>query len=136
MSKYRKGATAERELIHLLFKAGFSVARVAGSGSSTLPCPDLLAFSKKKKIAFESKAWNASYLNISKEQMESTQEWADNAGIDFFIGWKMNRKGWFFLKKNHFKKNKKNYSISVIEAQKKGLPLNVIIGKQSQLVKK
>ena len=30
MAHYKKGADAERELIHLLFDKGFSVVRVAG----------------------------------------------------------------------------------------------------------
>ena len=65
MARYNKGASAERELIKMFFNAGFSVARVAGSGSSSLPCPDMIALSKKKKMAFECKAWKANYLNLS-----------------------------------------------------------------------
>ncbi len=136
LKKYNKGAAAERELIHKLYNSGFSVARVAGSGSSTLPCPDLLAFNSKKKLAFESKAHNSNYLNISHEQIDSMQEWADNAKIDFFVGWKIPRQGWLFLKKSDFKKNKKNYSISLIQAKKKGLSFNVLTGRQKTLVKK
>jgi len=135
LKKYNKGATAERELIHRLYNNGFSVARVAGSGSSTLPCPDLLAFNSKKKFAFECKAHNSKYLNISHEQIDSMQDWANNAKIDFFVGWKIPRKGWLFLKKPNFKKNKKNYSISLTDAKKKGLSFNVLIGIQKRLVK-
>ena len=133
MSRYKKGANAERELIHTLFGMGFSVARVAGSGSSTLPCPDMLAFKKGRALAFECKAHSGKYLNIAEKQMSETIEWAKNARIDFYVGWKLPREGWLFLAPGHFRKNEKNYSISINDARKKGLRINVIAGVQKQL---
>lgn len=132
-SKYQKGANAERELIKALWGAGFSVVRTAGSGSTPLPAPDLVALSKEKKIAFECKAWDAAYLNLSIVQMEEGLEWARRAGAEFFVVWKVSRKGFLFLHPNEFSRTNKNYVISLKKAQSCGLEMNVVLGLQSKL---
>ncbi len=38
-----KGSRFERDLIAELWKAGLAAIRVAGSGVSTFPCPDIVA---------------------------------------------------------------------------------------------
>lgn len=133
MSRYRKGADAERELLQLLHKEGFAVLRVAGSGATALPCPDCLAFTKKRKYAFECKAWKGKYLSIAREQMQSLLYWSEQAGIPVYIAWKIPRHGWLFIKPEHFKKSKKAYSIKLKDALRLGVNLNVLIGKQKQL---
>src|SRR3990167_2246744 len=70
MAHYAKGANAERELIHLLYDRGFAVVRVAGSGKTSLPCPDIVALAPKVKLAFECKAWDKEHLNITTAQMD------------------------------------------------------------------
>jgi len=127
MTFYVKGANAERELIRMFFNAGFSVARVAGSGSSSLPCPDLIALSKNKKFAFECKAWKNNYLHIDLIQFSETLKWSQNAGLDFLVAWKIPRKGWLFLKPNAFRKTKKFYAIKLSEALKKSLSFDKLV---------
>jgi len=117
----------------MLFKKGFSVVRVAGSGATSLPCPDCLALSREKKFAFECKAWSGKYLHLSKTQMEELVEWSDNAGLDLFIGWKIPREGWRFIASTDFKKNKKNYTLTLHDAMCKGIVFSVLIGEQNQL---
>jgi Holliday junction resolvase len=136
MAHYRKGADAERELIHMLFCKGFSVVRVAGSGVTSLPCPDCIALSKKKKMAFECKAWSGNYLNLPRQQMEEQVSWADIAGIEMYVAWKIPRQSWRFIEPRHFRKNPKNYAISLKEALSKGVLFSVLIGEQEQLKQK
>lgn len=133
MSKYRKGANAERELVHFLYDQGFAIARSAGSGTIPLPAPDVIALRKDKKMAFECKFWSAQYLNLSTAQMDELTSWQKTAGIDLFIAWKIPRKGWYFLKPEQFKKNPKGYLISQKKALRTGLLLNVITGTQQQI---
>ncbi len=133
MSRYRKGANAERELLQLLHKEGFAVVRVAGSGATALPCPDCLALTKRKKFAFECKAWKGKYLSIAREQMQSLLLWSKQAGIPVYIAWKVPREGWLFIKPKDFKKSEKAYSIKLKDALRAGATLNVLIGKQKQL---
>ena len=135
MSRYRKGANAERELIHLLFDKGFSVIRTAGSGGTALPAPDLIALKPEKKLAFECKAWASKNLTIPAQQMEELLKWCKRAGIDAIIAWKFPRKGWYFLKPKAFHKTPKAYAISKKDAEKNNHYLEVITGQQTQLKK-
>ena len=133
MTHYNKGANAERELIKELHSAGFAVTRVAGSGVNPLPCPDVIALKQGKIFAFECKAWKGQYLAIPHENMDEEKEWAQIAGAEFFIAWKIPREGWLFVKADHFHKTDKNYMLSLHEAKKQTVRLNVILGIQSQL---
>jgi holliday junction resolvase Hjr len=133
MVHYNKGANAERELIKILADAGFAVLRVAGSGVNPLPCPDVVALLKGKVIAFECKAWKGKYLAIPHINMDEEFAWAEQAGAEFFVAWKIPREGWIFIKKEHFHKTGKNYMVSLHDAKKHSTTLNVILGIQSQL---
>lgn len=133
LSKYQKGAKAERELIHFLYSQGFAISRSAGSGTISLPAPDVIALKKDRKLAFECKFWSAQYLNITNTQMKELLFWRETAGIDLFIGWKIPRKGWRFLTPEQFKKNPKGFLISQKKALRKGLLLNVVTGMQKTI---
>ena len=56
MSK-KKGNRTERELMNMFFDTGTHIClRAAGSGSTPLPCPDLLVGGKGSVLAIECKA--------------------------------------------------------------------------------
>ena len=104
MPKYNKGANAERELIKILDKVGFSVLRVAGSGVNPIPCPDVVALKNGRIIAFECKAKKGEYLAITHEQLDEEILWAEKAGAEFVVAWKVPRSGWLFFKAENFRK--------------------------------
>jgi len=133
MSHYNKGASAERELIHTLFDNGFAVLRVAGSGVSPLPSPDVVALKGGRIIAFECKAWKGAHLAIPVVTMQDEMNWAKVAGAEFFIGWKIPREGWLFVKAENFHNAGKNYMLSLEEARKHTTTLAVIMGEQTQI---
>jgi Holliday junction resolvase len=123
-----KGPNAERELMHLFFKAGFSVVRIAGSGTSPLPAPDIIALKKGRIIAVECKARKAKNLAITVQQMQELLAWARRAGAEPFVGWKIPRKSWIFLKPGQLHSTDKFFLISLKEALKKGKSLQDVIG--------
>jgi len=133
MAHYNKGANAERELLRIIYEKGFGCVRIAGSGATILPSPDIVALSPDKKISFECKAWNSNYLNVSIEQMTELIYWGEISGTEVFVAWKIPQKGWFFLKPEHFSKKAKSYAISKKQAFKCSKNLNVILGKQAIL---
>ena len=133
MTKYNKGANAERELLRIIYNNGFGCVRIAGSGATILPSPDIVALSPNKKISFECKAWNSNYLNVSIEQMTELIKWGEISGTEVFVAWKIPQKGWFFLKPEHFNKKAKSYAISKKQAFKSSQNLSVILGKQAVL---
>jgi len=121
MVYHAKGANAERELMHLFFKQGFSVVRIAGSGTSPLPAPDIIAIRNGRIVAVECKARKAKNLAITVGQIGELTEWAEKAGGEGWIAWKVPRKGWFFLKPNEMKNTGKFFTISQKDAMAKGL---------------
>ena len=133
MTRYTKGANAERELVHLLFDKGFSVIRTAGSGKTSLPAPDIIALRPGRFLAFECKAWNSNNLSIPIASMEEFLGWCSRAGVQAIIAWKYPRQGWFFMKPEVLHKTGKFYAVSHKEAEKHNLYLEVITGIQSQL---
>lgn len=133
MTRYNKGANAERELIKVLWANGFATVRAAGSGVTPLPSPDLITLGNGRKVAFECKAWDSSYLNIPIEQFLTTKQWCSIAGADFFVAWKIPNRGWLFLKPSDFSRADKNFCISLKKAHSHSVPLNVILGRQSLL---
>ena len=133
MTKYQKGANAERELIKILWGRGFSVVRSAGSGKTSLPSPDIVALGRDKKLAFECKAWQANYLSISVQKMEEQLEWCRRANAELFIVWKVAYKGFLFLPSGELARAGKNYVISLKKAQACSLDLGVVLGEQSKL---
>lgn len=118
MPHYNKGANAERELIKILFNKGFAVLRVAGSGVSPLPSPDVVALKKGRILAFECKAWQGDYLAIPVTTMKEEVNWARIAGAEFFVAWKIPRAGWLFVKFENFHNAGKNFMITLQEAKK------------------
>ncbi|MBI2598206.1 MAG: Holliday junction resolvase [Candidatus Diapherotrites archaeon] len=133
MTKYEKGANAERELLKTLWALGFSVVRTAGSGKTSLPSPDIVALNRSKKLAFECKAWNANYLNIPVGQMEEQLEWCERAGAEMIVAWKVLRQGFLFLRPADFVKTGKSYAITLKKARSCAINLNVVLGLQSKL---
>ncbi len=133
MTRYAKGAEAERELIHTLYDKGFSVVRVAGSGKSSLPAPDLLALYQGRVLAFECKAWGNSSISIPVPKMQELLDWCQRAGAEPVIAWKYPRQGWFFLKPTDLSASDKHYSITLRHARAKAMHLDVLLGKMARL---
>ena len=121
MVYHRKGANAERELMHLFFNEGFSVVRIAGSGTSPLPAPDIIAIRNGRIVAVECKARKSKNLAITVGQIGELTEWAEKAGGEAWVAWKVPRKGWFFLKSEQMKNTGKFFTISLKNAMEKGL---------------
>lgn len=88
---YNKGASSERELAKILFKAGYSVCRAAGSGRG-LPGPDLVAVRRGRVFVIECKAWQRK----PKFDSAQLQGWKRN-GATILFAWKVPYHGWEFF---------------------------------------
>ncbi len=114
---YKKGSRAEHELMDECVKHGFVVIRSAGSGKGSV-CPDLLAFRRGERMAFECKAVDASSLALDREQFEGLVAWEETSGMDTYVAWRQRGGEWLFLRLEFFHKNDKSYAISLEEAKK------------------
>lgn len=97
MKNKKRGSNAERELLHLLWRNGFAVARVAGSGSIPLPSCDLLAGKRYKKYAIECKIVRGERRYVNGKQLNEFLMFAEIFGLKPIIAIKFLRKGWFFI---------------------------------------
>ena len=122
-------------MIHTLDEKGFSVIRAAGSGVSAMESPDVIAMRGGKAYAFECKAWNSEHLTIEKDKFISALEWCENAGAEFHVAWKVQNKGWYFVKPGLFSKSPKFYSVSKKKAIAHADNLNAVLGIQTRIPK-
>lgn len=127
MAHYNKGANAERELIRAFSLKGFAVLRVAGSGVSPLPSPDVVAIKSGRILAIECKAWKGEHLAIPCVTMLDEVNWARTAGAEFFVGWKIPREGWIFVKFEHFHNAGKNFMISLKDARNNSISFEELV---------
>jgi Holliday junction resolvase len=111
LHRYVKGARSERELINEFYNNDYSVMRAAGSGVNSLS-PDIIVFKGARGMAFECKAWDKSTVSIEVEKFEELKRWKLNSGMETFIAWRMNGRGWFFIRLDEMKKAKKNYTVT------------------------
>ncbi|MCS7119422.1 MAG: Holliday junction resolvase Hjc [Archaeoglobaceae archaeon] len=106
-----KGSRFERDLIAELWKNGFAAVRVAGSGLSHFPCPDIVAGDGKMFFAFEVKMRNSLPLYLSNDEVENLLEFSKSFGAQGFIALKLPRKKWKFFKVEDLRETIKGYRI-------------------------
>ncbi|HDQ59868.1 MAG TPA: Holliday junction resolvase [Candidatus Woesearchaeota archaeon] len=93
----QKGSNAERELIRLFWNSGWAAHRIAGSGSSKFPSPDIIAGNFRKKLAIECKSTKSSNQYVSKEQANALNNFASIFGAEPWIGVRFDREDWYFV---------------------------------------
>jgi len=129
----KKGTRAERELLHLFFENKWASARIAGSGSTTMPAPDLVAGGSGRVLAIECKAGKDNRYLTNKEIKELV-EFSECFGAEAWVGVRFDNLGWFFLKTEDLRESKGgNWFVNVDIAKKKGLSFNELIGKFKQV---
>ncbi len=107
----RKGSNAERELVSMFWDRNWAAIRIAGSGSSRFPCPDVLAGDGNVRFAVEVKSTKKSIKYISPEQMEQLRNFSSVFGAIPLIAVKFSSK-WQFIDPNCLEQSKKgNYII-------------------------
>jgi Holliday junction resolvase len=134
MSSKRKGTLYERELFHMFWKTGtWASIRSAGSGSTPLPAPDILAGNKEKLLAIECKAIKTKSKHFKKEEIQQLQQFSKVINATPIIAMHFNNKGWFFLNVNNLKENKNgNYTVTFDLCQKNGIKFAELIGNYQQ----
>ncbi len=126
MHRYVKGARSERELINFFYKLNYSVIRSAGSGVNSLS-PDIIVIKNKQGFAFECKAWDRTSLSIDKDRYQSLVDWETNTGMSTFLAWRMNIKGWYFIKLDEMNETNKHYTVTMTKALTIGRNLDKLI---------
>jgi len=125
-----KGSRTERELFHMLWQAGFATLRCAGSGSTPMPCPDLIAGNGSRVLAIECKSGKKGKRYIDNQQIKELKEFARKFGAEPWVGMRYDNLDWFFLNPDDLEKSRGgNYAVSLKLVNGKGLVFNELIGK-------
>jgi len=125
----QKGANAERELIALFWKSGWAAHRIAGSGSSRFPSPDIIAGNFSKKLAIECKSTKAKAQYITKEQAEGLKKFSEIFGAEPWVGVRFSKKEWYFMPLKDIKQTEnQNLVIKLEDAKLMGLKFNELLG--------
>jgi Holliday junction resolvase len=122
-----KGSNAERELVHMFWDKGWAAIRVAGSGSSQYPSPDVLAGNNLRKLAVECKASGELNKYITTEQIENLAKFSSLFGAEPWVGIRFDRMDWLFLGLEDLERTESNYRITPLIAKRKGLLFEELI---------
>ncbi|MBR9707295.1 MAG: Holliday junction resolvase [Candidatus Diapherotrites archaeon] len=123
----QRGSTAERELQRMFYNEGYAVIRAAGSGSSTMPCPDIFVLKGDKRYAIECKYVQANNLALAKEQIDKLVEFSAKSYSPLIVAWKIPLKGWQFLNISDLNKTPKFYTINQTDAIAKSITFETLI---------
>ena len=129
MSRKGKGSNAERELVHLLWAKGIAAIRVAGSGSSKYPSPDILAGDISRKFAIECKSIAADSKYFPKQEIEDLKIFAEKFGAEPWIGMRFARNEWLLLSLEDLRETASSFVITKDMAKIKGLLLEEVLDK-------
>jgi len=127
--RYRKGASAERELIKMLEKEGFAVVRSAGSKKV-----DIVAGNGKLYLCVEVKTTRNDKIYLSEEEVEKVKSFANRFGGKGIVAIKFINNGWYFFDAEKLKKSGKNYRITLQTAKHKAKTFDEVVGKQKSLI--
>lgn len=128
MTNKSKGANAERELIHAFWAHKWSAVRIAGSGSSHYPSPDVLASNASRVLAVECKSSGDLSRHLQKEQVNDLIAFAKGFGAEPWIGARFNDMKWAFFTPDDLKKTGTGFSVSVKMIKEKGLSFEQLLG--------
>ena len=128
-NKKAKGTAAENELIHKFWDTNSWVCvRVAGSGSTKYPSPDLLASRGDKKIVMEVKVVNDVKKYFTGQEIRDLEYFGQKFGAQSWVGVRFQDNQWFFLPSSELEQTKsENYVISLIEMKRKGFSFEEMI---------
>ncbi len=128
-NKKAKGTAAENELIHKFWETNQWVCvRVAGSGSTKYPAPDLLASRGDKKIVMEVKVVNDVKKYFTGQEIRDLEYFAEKFGAQSWVGVRFQENQWFFLPSSELEQTKsENYVISLIDMKRKGFTFEEMI---------
>ncbi|MCF7798665.1 Holliday junction resolvase [Candidatus Woesearchaeota archaeon] len=127
MSK-RKGTNAERELVRTFWKEGWAAVRVAGSGSSHYPSPDILVGREGRRLAIEAKITVDEKKYFPQDEINQLNYFARTFGAEAWIAVKFNGTPWAFFSLEDLCATTKSFVISKTDVDLKGLSFEDVIG--------
>ena len=120
-NKKAKGTAAENELIHMFWENEWVAIRVAGSGSTKYPAPDVLASCGFAKVVLEIKVVNGVKKYFTGQEIRDLGFFGREFGAQPWVGVKFQENQWYFIPTSELEETREeNYSISLIAMKRKG----------------
>ena len=126
-NKKAKGTKGERELVKHFNENNWSCIRVAGSGSSKYPSPDILAANAIRRLAIECKVTKDKKKYFQKQEIEQLQTFSQKFGSESWIGVKFAQEQWYFLMLEDLESTGTCLAVSLELAKRRGLTLNELM---------
>lgn len=121
MSTKAKGTRAERELFHMFWDNGWTCLRTAGSGSTTMPAPDIIAGKDGRVLVIECKSGSGEYRYLTKKQVQELIDFSIAFKAEPWIAARFDREGWFFVKAKEVKSSGVNLVVNLKDAKESGI---------------
>ena len=126
MNRKAKGSQAERDLVNFFNENGWCCIRVAGSGSSKYPCPDLICAKNSSNMAIECKVSINPYKYFTKKEIHELDYFAKHMGAKSLVALKHKGK-WSFLETLYLTDTGKNYRFCLEDHKNKLITKNNLI---------
>lgn len=130
MNRKAKGTNGERELVKLFNESGWGCIRIAGSGSSRYPSPDILAGNAIRRLAIECKVTKDQKKYLLAEEIEQLSTFSQKFGAESWIAVRFPGERWYFLMLEDLEKTENHFAVSLEMAKLKGLTAEELIQKQ------
>jgi len=122
MNRKAKGTNGERELVRFFNEFGsWSAIRVAGSGSSKYPAPDVLAGNAQRRLAIECKVTKDKKKYFQNSEIEQLKTFSQRFGAESWIGVKFPQEQWYFLILEDLEDTGSCWAVSLELAKRRGL---------------
>jgi len=125
MSRKSIGINAERSLIALFWQNNWAAHRIAGSGSSRYPSPDILAGNGVRRLAIECKSTKSNSKYLGKDEIEQLKLFSSMFGAEPWLAVKFDQ--WYFLTMEDLKETNKSFMVSQNHAKNKGLLIEELV---------
>ena len=128
-NKKAKGTAAENELVHKFWENNWVCVRVAGSGSTQFPAPDLLASRGDRRIMMEVKIVNSHKKYFSEQEIKDLEYFSERFGAESWVGICFEGRQWFFLPTAELQKTSAGQSFvaDLVEMKRKGFGFEEMI---------
>ncbi len=126
MRKKQFGSNAERELLRKIWNVGWACIRVAGSGSTGFPAPDLVLMRDGRSILIEVKSTRNGSIYIREEQLYELNHLREISRAEVYIAAKFVGNGWYFFKLDDIMSDRR---ITLERAQKEGMSFREFVEK-------
>jgi len=121
MPQKQKGSNAERDLVHKFWATGsWAAHRIAGSGSSKYPSPDIIASNNIRRLAIEAKS-SKTTVYIPKDEIQALRDFSKMFGAEPWLAVKFDRQEWYFISIDDMNETGNNYSVNLDLAKMKGM---------------